>query len=233
MPANRLGVHSWEQAELAAAAWMRDWGFRDAHVTRRGSDGGVDVVSQDAVAQVKYEKKPTGRPAIQRLVGAAHGSAVDLYFFSLSGYTKEATAYGTRVGVALFSFAAEGTVHAVNTTAAKALEDAQRRTAPVRGQAILDAARATARLLELEQSRFGRFVLSAARNGPTVLIVGSFLALLYALMMTIDLLLVKSGDFRWSEPLAAVGGGVFAVVAAGVWLYMLEPADEPVSSSRD
>ncbi|MDV7091081.1 hypothetical protein [Rhodococcus opacus] len=42
-----------EAAELNAAARMRELGYPDARVTGRGADGGVDVVSDRAVAQVK------------------------------------------------------------------------------------------------------------------------------------------------------------------------------------
>ncbi|MCX5255039.1 hypothetical protein OOK27_12850 [Streptomyces canus] len=54
-------------AELIAAEWMRYPGFADAVATPVGAD----VVSGRAVAQAKLEVKPTGRPTVQQLHGAA------------------------------------------------------------------------------------------------------------------------------------------------------------------
>ena len=42
------------QAELNAAAKMRSWGFVDATSATGGSDGGIDVRSRQALAQVKW-----------------------------------------------------------------------------------------------------------------------------------------------------------------------------------
>src|SRR3954452_2909829 len=65
-------VGSWHAAEALAAWHMRKLGFEDASVTKAGADGGLDVTSREAVAQVKhYSKGPIGSPAIQQLRGAA------------------------------------------------------------------------------------------------------------------------------------------------------------------
>ena len=50
---------------------MRYMGFVDAYPTPPGPDGGVDVDSTGAVAQVKAELAPTGRPRIQQLARLA------------------------------------------------------------------------------------------------------------------------------------------------------------------
>ena len=62
-PPPRL-VRSPQDAEDAAADWMRYLGFPDACRTPDGADGGIDVTSSRGVAQVKLEGKPTGRPSI-------------------------------------------------------------------------------------------------------------------------------------------------------------------------
>jgi hypothetical protein len=49
-------------AESAAAAFMRRIGFADAKLTSSGSDGGIDVKATGAVAQVKMQWTPVGRP---------------------------------------------------------------------------------------------------------------------------------------------------------------------------
>lgn len=91
----------WQSAELAAVAHMRSIGFIDAQKTQDGADGGIDVESSEAAAQVKFYANPVGRPDIQRLLGAAHEYRIPV-FYSTGGYTKEAMQYANRAGVALF-----------------------------------------------------------------------------------------------------------------------------------
>jgi len=63
-------VSTWREAEEAAASHMRRMGYAGVKLTTGGADGGVDVRASGAMAQVKFEAKPVGRPALQRLVGA-------------------------------------------------------------------------------------------------------------------------------------------------------------------
>jgi hypothetical protein len=51
---------SWQDAELVVCDWMKMHGYLDARLTTSGADGGVDVVSRRAVAQVKHHLKPVG-----------------------------------------------------------------------------------------------------------------------------------------------------------------------------
>jgi len=97
----------WMAAETAAMEHMKRLGFVDAQVTPPGADGGIDVVSSDAVAQVKFYANPIGRPDIQRLRGAAHEYRLAL-FYSTGGYTKESVEYANGAGVALFLMDAFG-----------------------------------------------------------------------------------------------------------------------------
>ncbi|WP_440717520.1 hypothetical protein [Gordonia oryzae] len=46
-------ISSFHQAELNGAAVLRDMGFADAKATTGGADGGIDVRSRRAYAQVK------------------------------------------------------------------------------------------------------------------------------------------------------------------------------------
>lgn len=106
-----------EDAEEAARDWMVFLGFRDARLTQRGADGGIDVDSTEAVAQVKAEMRPTGRPVIQGLNGvAAHHKKLGL-FFSLGGYTSEALHWATDADIAAFEFDYSGGVEPVNPPA--------------------------------------------------------------------------------------------------------------------
>lgn len=91
----------WQAAETAAVTHMKTLGFIDAQATGPGPDCGIDALSSDAAAQVKFYANPIGRPDIQRLRGAAHEYRLAL-FYSTGGFTKEAVAYAIEAGVALF-----------------------------------------------------------------------------------------------------------------------------------
>ena len=109
MPAPRL-VKSHRAAEEYAAEVMRALGFPDAQTTGAGSDGGIDVVSRNAVAQVKMEAKPTGRPVIQNLAGVAAVERKQGIFFSLAGYTPHALDWAERAGLACWEFEFDGSL---------------------------------------------------------------------------------------------------------------------------
>lgn len=111
-----MTVFSWELAEALALAHMKQIGFPDAKSTGSGADGGLDVVSLTAAAQVKAWNSPVGAPELQKLKGAAH-SYERILFYALSGYTAQAEEYAASVGIALFTFSPQNTVQAVNETA--------------------------------------------------------------------------------------------------------------------
>jgi hypothetical protein len=113
-PSPRL-IRSPEDAELAAAEWMRFYGYADATRTPAGADGGLDVVATGAVAQVKDYGTSIGRPVLQQLQGAALGR--DSLFFSRQGYTREAVAWAEQVGMALFRFDLQGEPEPINPLA--------------------------------------------------------------------------------------------------------------------
>ncbi|WP_422626604.1 restriction endonuclease [Rhodococcus sp. (in: high G+C Gram-positive bacteria)] len=64
-----------------------------------GADGGIDVTSARAIAQVKFQTKKVSLPEVQRLSGIAHAEGKDAIFFSSSGYTAQAKAWGDQHGV--------------------------------------------------------------------------------------------------------------------------------------
>lgn len=98
-------IDSWQKAEENAATWMRHWGFDDAVVTAAGPDGGIDVTSKDALAQVKFEAAQVGTPAVQRLVGArGRDQHKELLFFSGAGFSTPAIAYADDMDIALFFY---------------------------------------------------------------------------------------------------------------------------------
>ena len=122
MPSPRL-VKTVFDAEAYAAEVMRALGFRDARTTARGNDAGIDVISERGVAQVKMEGLPTGRPAVQALVGAAFVEGKMPLFFSLAGYTPQAREWASVAGVAAFEFAFNGEVVACSDMAASLMRN--------------------------------------------------------------------------------------------------------------
>jgi len=110
-------IRSPDDAEQVAAEWMRHLGFGDARCTGAGTDGGVDVRSREAVAQVKAQLTPVGRPELQALYGVARSEGCQPLFFSLMSYTAAALGWADGVGMALFRFDHAGMVEAVNAAA--------------------------------------------------------------------------------------------------------------------
>ena len=117
MGAGARTIRSPDDAEQVAAEWMRHLGFGDARCTGAGTDGGVDVRSGEAVAQVKAQLTPVGRPELQALYGVARSEGRRPLFFSLMNYTAAALAWADEVGMALFRFDHAGMVEPVNGAA--------------------------------------------------------------------------------------------------------------------
>jgi hypothetical protein len=115
-------VRSWQEAEAVSAVWVRWLGHPDAARTPPGADGGVDVVSSTALAQVKWKSKAVDRPTVQQLLGADAGSGRTLLFFSRSGYTQQAVTYADTVGIQCFTIAGTGRISPVNAAAAAAYQ---------------------------------------------------------------------------------------------------------------
>jgi len=104
-------------AEIVAAEWLRYFGFADAVVTGNGADGGIDVESSLAVAQVKFKGVQTGRPELQQLFGVASHFGKHAFFFSLSEYSQVAINFADEAGISLFKFDYQGQPVAVNALA--------------------------------------------------------------------------------------------------------------------
>jgi HJR/Mrr/RecB family endonuclease len=109
--AKREGVMTWQSAELLCCDWMKRNGFRDAKCTAQGADGGVDVVSRKAVAQVKYHAKPVGVSEIQRIFGIARSEGKQALFFSNNGFTPKARTWAHENGVVLYRFPPFARIH--------------------------------------------------------------------------------------------------------------------------
>lgn len=114
-----------------AAAAMRSMGFADAQETPVGPDGGVDVRSRRAIAQVKFRGAQTGRADVQRLVGARGREVLDLFFFTIAGYSARAVEYATEMDVALFTYDPTGALSPHSPAAVRHLQAAARPATPV------------------------------------------------------------------------------------------------------
>ncbi|MCZ2857416.1 restriction endonuclease [Blastococcus sp. VKM Ac-2987] len=115
-PAGRL-VRTARDAELVAAEWMEYLGYSNVRVTPVGADGGVDVSSDEAYAQVKAKTAPTGISDIQRHFGVCQAATRTPLFFSLAGYTTSAMQWAERARMALFRFDLQGQPEPVSATA--------------------------------------------------------------------------------------------------------------------
>lgn len=104
-------------AEHLAAEWMQHFGAKDATVTRYSADGGIDVVSSSAIAQVKNLAEGASVPVAQvrELAGVAAHDGRRALFFTSGGYTAEGIAFADRAGIALFRYdAVVGSIAAAN-----------------------------------------------------------------------------------------------------------------------
>ncbi|WP_283567396.1 restriction endonuclease [Rhodococcus erythropolis] len=111
-------IRSAREAEENAAEVMRAFGYLDAKVTDTGPDGGLDIVSSSALAQVKWKGAVAGRPELQRLVGArGRQNEKNLFFFSASGYSQAAVDYANDLDIALFLYDPAGVPTAQNRRA--------------------------------------------------------------------------------------------------------------------
>ena len=116
----RGGVESfphWRECEHLAAKAMRKLGFPDAEVTALGVDGGVDVRSSVALAQVKARATATSRPEIQQLHGITQSEKKLGLFFSTGGYTAGAIEWANTAGVALFELESSGMIRPIGESA--------------------------------------------------------------------------------------------------------------------
>lgn len=95
---------SWQDAERLAVDHLRQLGFSDARLTRRGADAGADVIGTGVVAQVKHWARPVGAPPIRDLHGTATAQRAIGVFYAAAGYTPQAVQWAIGAGVALFVY---------------------------------------------------------------------------------------------------------------------------------
>ncbi|GAA1499315.1 restriction endonuclease [Paeniglutamicibacter kerguelensis] len=113
-----------QEAEALAARWMRYLGEEDAVVSQATRDGGIDVVSNRFVAEVKHHAMPVGPLYVRAIVGVAYNLGKSPVFFSLNGYTRDAEEFGRQAGALLFVYNPErGTLHGVTKASRTAIRE--------------------------------------------------------------------------------------------------------------
>lgn len=103
-------------AEFLAAQWIRALGEPSARVTSFVGDGGVDVESDNYLAQVKHYRGKVGPAPIRELVGVSRVDGRKPLFFTSGSYTRSAVSFADNSGVPLFIYSAsDGTLLSANT----------------------------------------------------------------------------------------------------------------------
>ncbi len=193
---NGRNYEFWQQAEHAAMVYMRDIGFRDARLSSPGADGGIDVRSRHAVAQVKAHAKPTGRPDIQKLIGAAMGAEHKL-FFSLSGYTAGALDFADQGGVALFTLRPELVPYPSNGTARRLAARHTKRSSRLSSRLSRPPTQPRARSRQVSVSRRWQQYLGSTRPWKHMAIAVLILLAVYvapAIYLVGRVAMVRAGD---------------------------------------
>lgn len=112
------GYVSPRRAEFLAAQWIRALGEPSARVTSFVGDGGVDVESDNYLAQVKHYQGKVGPAPIRELVGVSRVDGRRPLFFTSGSYTSSAVSFANSSDLPLFIYSAsDGTLVGANTRA--------------------------------------------------------------------------------------------------------------------
>lgn len=99
---NRMNRFDPTQYELYCGGWMTKLGAKNVSLTAQGADGGIDLVSNLEVAQVKLYGKPISVQPVRELFGVSKSLAKTAIFFTSSGYTQAAMSFAEDNEVFLF-----------------------------------------------------------------------------------------------------------------------------------
>lgn len=92
------------EAEEYASGVLLYLGEPNPKVTQQSNDGGVDVVSENCVTQVKHVMTPVGPAVVRELYGVSIAADKKAIVMSRSGFTKAAIDFADQVGVYLFQY---------------------------------------------------------------------------------------------------------------------------------
>lgn len=112
---------SWREAEQVCAAWLLWLGCPGVQVTQSTRDGGVDLRSEGAVAQVKLQLQTVAPAPVRALYGVAVAEGSVGIFFSSSSFSIAAKAFADQVGMPLLRFSPETATLRAESAAAHGL----------------------------------------------------------------------------------------------------------------
>lgn len=129
-----------EEAEKYAAEHLHSLGWPDAAPSGSTAAADVDIIGgrpdNVIVAQVVLTRAPTEARSVCAVRGAGHAyDARTVALFSLAGFTQDAVEWADRVRVALFEFAADGSIRPHGKHAAELVATATAPAPPVLGRA--------------------------------------------------------------------------------------------------
>lgn len=195
---------------------MRTLGFADAELTRHGSDGGVDIRANSAIAQVKARLVRTSRPEVQQLAGIAQHEGKLAIFFAVAGFTTEAMQWANDAGVAMFSLDSTGTARPIGHRAALLIDEPARPSAPAgpRYEPPSEIKRLMTRLtVMVAGGSVVRDILLCGRSADALL-----LARFVAARLARSLHAIRATELRRVGDI----GGVLAGMSPGILLYLSE-----------
>lgn len=88
--------------EIFCAGWVEYLGGKNVRVTQQSSDGGIDIVSDNEVAQVKLHGSPVSVQPIRELFGVSQSLSKTPLFFTSTGYTQAAITFAEANDIFLF-----------------------------------------------------------------------------------------------------------------------------------
>lgn len=103
-PGKRRQAKTFRQAEIDCVEWLRLHGEPSAQLTQDGADGGVDIISNRFVCQVKNYAGSVGVPPIRALYGVSAAEGKSPLFFSTGDYTNAAIEFADKVNMPLFVY---------------------------------------------------------------------------------------------------------------------------------
>lgn len=120
-PPPRL-IRQWSDAEVCAAEWMEWFGLGAATLTGGSADGGVDVVCELAIGQVKDYGTPLSAGPVREAFAVAQLEGKQAVVFARAGFTADALAWAERARMALFTFDLQGTPEPVSEVARELMD---------------------------------------------------------------------------------------------------------------
>ena len=103
-PGRRRQAENYKQAEIDCVEWLQSHGEPTAQLTQDGADGGVDIISNRFVCQVKNYAGSVGVPPVRALYGVSVAEAKAPLFFTTGSYTAAAVEFADKVSMPLFIF---------------------------------------------------------------------------------------------------------------------------------